>query len=49
LAEAAHLHACVSHLLWGLWGVVQASRSQIEWDFLGYAKERFDELELRSA
>ena len=49
LAEAAHAHACVSHLMWGLWGVVQAGRSQIEWDFLGYAKERFDELELRSA
>lgn len=29
-----------SHYFWGLWGVVQAKHSPIDFDFLNYAKDR---------
>jgi ethanolamine kinase len=32
-----------SHLMWGLWGIVQAGQSVIEFDYIGYALQRFDE------
>ncbi|KAI9015063.1 kinase-like domain-containing protein [Gaertneriomyces semiglobifer] len=31
-----------SNLLWGLWGVMQAEQSEIDFDFVGYALERFN-------
>jgi len=31
-----------SHLFWGSWAVVQSSMSSIDFDFIGYAKLRFD-------
>lgn len=32
----------LSHLLWGLWGLVQAQHSTIDFDFLGFAAARLD-------
>ena len=43
LAAAADRYALASHLLWGFWGVIQARRCSVEWDFLGYAELRFAE------
>jgi thiamine kinase-like enzyme len=44
LARAADTAALASHLLWGCWGVIQASASSItDFDFLGYADARFAE------
>lgn len=37
----ASIYSLASHLLWGLWGIVQAPKSEIDFDYLGYAKERF--------
>jgi thiamine kinase-like enzyme len=30
-----------SHLYWGMWGIIQAPMSNIEFDYLGYSIERF--------
>ncbi|KAJ1655859.1 hypothetical protein IWQ61_004467 [Dispira simplex] len=30
----------VSHLFWGLWGLLQASNSDIDFDYVGYAHQR---------
>eukprot|EP00937_MAST-01D_sp_MAST-1D-sp2_P005156 g5156.t1 len=44
---AVELHAIVcrfalaSHFLWGLWGIIQARHSPIDFDFMGYARDRF--------
>lgn len=35
--------ALASHLMWGLWGLVQAENSVIDFDFLGFSIARFDE------
>ena len=43
LAAAADRYALASHLLWGFWGVIQARRCSVEWDFVGYAELRFAE------
>eukprot|EP00095_Tigriopus_kingsejongensis_P007899 snap_masked-scaffold132_size323655-processed-gene-0.3 protein:Tk07899 transcript:snap_masked-scaffold132_size323655-processed-gene-0.3-mRNA-1 annotation:"low quality protein: ethanolamine kinase 1" len=37
----------LSHLNWGLWALVQANISTIDFDYLLYAKQRFDELKRR--
>ncbi|KAJ1958795.1 hypothetical protein EC988_000067 [Linderina pennispora] len=35
--------ALASHVYWGVWGLVQASISDIDFDYMEYAKMRFDE------
>lgn len=35
--------ALASHLCWGLWAVVMARLSKIDFDYIGYAQKRFDE------
>ncbi|KAJ0397663.1 hypothetical protein ATCC90586_005648 [Pythium insidiosum] len=35
-------YALASHLFWGFWAVVQSAHSKIDFDFLDYAKKRFD-------
>jgi choline/ethanolamine kinase len=46
LARAADRYAAASHALWGLWGLVQARHSSVAgFDFSGYARARFEEME----
>ncbi|KND02474.1 uncharacterized protein SPPG_09071 [Spizellomyces punctatus DAOM BR117] len=33
--------ALCSHLLWGLWGIMQAGETNIDFDFVGYGLQRF--------
>ena len=33
--------ALASHCWWGLWAVVQAAHSPIDFDFIGYCADRF--------
>ncbi|XP_060525462.1 ethanolamine kinase 2 [Cylas formicarius] len=33
----------LTHLFWGIWGLIQAEHSYIDFDFIKYAKTRFDE------
>ncbi|EFC50367.1 predicted protein, partial [Naegleria gruberi] len=36
------LFACIGHLYWGVWAISQAYYSDIDFDYLQYAKGRFD-------
>ncbi|KAI8985201.1 kinase-like domain-containing protein [Pilobolus umbonatus] len=40
LLEEVRLWKMVCHLFWGLWGIVQASQSEIEFDYLYYSSQR---------
>ncbi|XP_054723170.1 ethanolamine kinase 1-like [Uloborus diversus] len=35
--------ALAAHLFWGVWALIQSAHSTLDFDFLGYAKERLDE------
>jgi len=48
LARAAERYALASHLVWGLWGVVQSGCSSVEFDFMEYARQRFQEFRARA-
>ena len=39
----------MSHLLWGVWSLMQAEISEIDFDFIEYAKLRLDEYHKLSA
>ena len=36
----ANRYALAAHLFWGVWGVIQARHSKIDFDFLKYGEER---------
>ncbi|KAH8554959.1 kinase-like domain-containing protein [Umbelopsis sp. PMI_123] len=40
LASEARKWSVASHLMWGLWGLVQASQSEIEFNYYKYAMQR---------
>ncbi len=40
---AARAYIPVSHLVWGLWGLLQAKSSEIDFDYVAYAQQRLDE------
>ncbi|KAL8222307.1 UNVERIFIED_CONTAM: Ethanolamine kinase 1 [Gekko kuhli] len=42
-ANALERKALASHFFWGLWALIQAKYSTIEFDFLGYAIVRFNQ------
>lgn len=46
LLREASIFALASHLYWGLWGLVQASFSDIPFDYMGYAIKRFSQYRL---
>uniref|UniRef100_A0AAQ5XX26 Ethanolamine kinase n=1 Tax=Amphiprion ocellaris TaxID=80972 RepID=A0AAQ5XX26_AMPOC len=39
----ANRYALASHFLWGLWSIIQAKISKIEFGYMDYAQSRFDE------
>ena len=43
LHEAALAYVPVSHLMWGLWGLIQAKTSNCEYDFVDYARQRLQQ------
>lgn len=45
----ANQFALAAHVFWGLWGLVQASISDIHFDYMGYAVVRFEEMRRRWA
>eukprot|EP01111_Echinosteliopsis_oligospora_P012049 TRINITY_DN4097_c0_g1_i2.p1 TRINITY_DN4097_c0_g1~~TRINITY_DN4097_c0_g1_i2.p1 ORF type:complete len:308 (+),score=75.63 TRINITY_DN4097_c0_g1_i2:200-1123(+) len=42
LAEV-ELFVLASHLYWGFWALIQSQNSEIDFDFFGYSKARFDQ------
>ncbi|CAG8539318.1 9114_t:CDS:2 [Paraglomus occultum] len=43
LYSVVNKFALASHCYWGLWALVQARLSEIDFDYMGYAIKRFDE------
>lgn len=41
--KAAVAHIPLSHLHWGLWGLIQAKQSSVDFDFEAYAAQRLDQ------
>ena len=42
-----NMYALASHLLWGVWSIMQAAFSEVEFDFIDYAAQRFDAFKLQ--
>ncbi|KAI9136303.1 kinase-like domain-containing protein [Paraphysoderma sedebokerense] len=43
LYKEVNLFSLTSHVYWSIWGLVQAEHSDIEFDYMAYAKQRWDE------
>lgn len=39
--------ALTSHIMWGLWGLIQASQSEIDFDYFEYSMQRLNEFRRR--
>lgn len=42
LRREANAYSLAAHLFWGIWGFIQASQSEIDFDFLAYGQCRYD-------
>ncbi|KAJ8755938.1 hypothetical protein K2173_024483 [Erythroxylum novogranatense] len=40
-------YTLASHLFWGLWGIISDRVNEIDFDYMGYAKQRFEQYWLR--
>lgn len=43
MLEQVEKYTLASHLLWGLWGVISEHVNEIDFDYMEYAKQRFQE------
>ncbi|XP_021968854.1 probable choline kinase 2 isoform X3 [Helianthus annuus] len=43
MLEEVEKYTLASHLLWGLWGVISEHVNEIDFDYMEYAKQRFQE------
>lgn len=43
LHKAALAYVPISHLMWGLWGLIQAKTSNCDYDFVDYARQRLQQ------
>lgn len=46
LLEDIERYALASHLLWGLWGIISDHVNNIEFDYIDYARQRFQQYRL---
>lgn len=47
LLEDVEKYALASHLLWGLWGIISDHVNDIDFDYMEYARQRFNQFWLR--
>ncbi|KAH0449148.1 hypothetical protein IEQ34_022948 [Dendrobium chrysotoxum] len=47
LLESIEKYALVSHLIWGLWGIISEHVNEIDFDYAQYARQRFEQYRLR--
>ncbi|PIA47854.1 hypothetical protein AQUCO_01400445v1 [Aquilegia coerulea] len=43
LVEDAEKYTLASHLLWGLWGIISEKVNEIDFDYMEYARQRFQQ------
>ncbi|RZC93397.1 hypothetical protein C5167_026012 [Papaver somniferum] len=49
LVEDVEKYTLASHLVWGLWGIISEYKNDIDFDYMEYAKQRFQQYQLRKA
>ncbi|MCL7028702.1 hypothetical protein MKW94_006830 [Papaver nudicaule] len=49
LVEDVEKYTLASNLVWGLWGIISAHANDIDFDYMEYAKQRFQQYQLRKA
>ncbi|KAI3981544.1 hypothetical protein MKX01_007464 [Papaver californicum] len=49
LVEDVEKYTLASHLVWGLWGIISEHVNDIDFDYMEYAKQRFQQYQLRKA
>ncbi|XP_031253923.1 probable choline kinase 2 [Pistacia vera] len=47
LLQDVEKYTLASHLVWGLWGIISAHVNKIDFDYIGYARQRLDQYWLR--
>jgi choline/ethanolamine kinase len=47
--QEAEKYTLASHLFWGLWGIISEHVNEIEFDYLEYARQRFQQYWLRKS
>ncbi|KAJ8773997.1 hypothetical protein K2173_009428 [Erythroxylum novogranatense] len=47
LLEKVEKYGLASHLFWGLWGLISDRVNEIDFDYMGYARQRFEQYWLR--
>ncbi|XP_020582415.1 probable choline kinase 2 [Phalaenopsis equestris] len=47
LLDSIEKYALVSHLIWGLWGIISEQVNEIDFDYVAYARQRFQQYRLR--
>ncbi|KAI3961548.1 hypothetical protein MKW92_032742 [Papaver armeniacum] len=47
LVEDVEKYTLASHLVWGLWGIISEHVNDIDFDYMEYAKQRFQQYQLR--
>lgn len=47
LLESIEKYTVVSHLAWGLWGIISEHVNEIDFDYMEYARQRFQQYSLR--
>lgn len=48
LRREANAYSLASHIFWGIWGFIQATQSEIDFDFFAYGKCRYDAFKART-
>lgn len=47
LMKSIEKYTLASHLIWGLWGVISEHVNEIDFDYMEYAKQRFEQYRLK--
>lgn len=48
IQEIVRYYVLVAHIFWGTWGVIQASVSAIDFDFLDWCRQRVEGFHIHS-
>jgi choline/ethanolamine kinase len=43
LLEDVEKYTLASHLIWGLWGIISEHVNEIDFDYMEYARQRFEQ------
>ncbi|KAI9157077.1 hypothetical protein LWI28_016613 [Acer negundo] len=49
LLEDVEKYTLANHLIWGLWGIISEHVNEIDFDYIEYARQRFDQYWLRKS